>query len=77
MTQQTWYISPLPHQTNMGLAWQLDKSGQHVIWKNGAATGYTAWIGLIPSQALGMAMLTNYRGASPDRFARELLVGFL
>jgi CubicO group peptidase (beta-lactamase class C family) len=73
MTQQTWYISPRPHETNMGLAWQLDKNGKGTIWKNGAAGGFTAWLGLIPSQALGIAMLTNYRDASPDAFAGSLL----
>lgn len=74
LTQQTWYVSPQPHQSNMGLAWQLEKGGNQVIWKNGAAGGYTAWIGLLPSQKLGLAMITNCRGVSPDAFARELLV---
>lgn len=61
LTHQVYFSSP---ELDMGLAWQIqDKDPQQptIFSKNGATSegGYSCWIGFIPSQQIGLSVLTN------------------
>jgi beta-lactamase class C len=57
-----------PH-TDVGLAWQLPViSGKpQLIWKNGEAGGFTSFMGMVPSNAIAVAILTNSEAADPTK----------
>jgi beta-lactamase class C len=66
MTHEIWYRTPPNLRFDMGLAWQVadkDPSQASLWWKNGAAGGYSCWIGFIPRRAIGLSILTNEFGA--------------
>jgi len=57
-----------------GLSWQLITLNEHVaLDKNGATTGFSSWIGLIPEQNIGLVLLTNKASNTLTSFARSLL----
>jgi len=61
----------------MGLAWQVqdrDASQPRLFSKNGAAGGYSCWIGFIPERGIGLSLLTNEfsaGGGLSEEFAAE------
>jgi len=64
-SQQCSHAPAIPF--DMGLAWQihpLQAGGPIVYGKDGATSqgGYSCWIGFIPSQQIGLAVLTNLFG---------------
>ncbi len=66
MTHQIWYRTAPNLRFDMGLAWQVqdkDPSGPILMGKNGAAGGYSCWIGFMPERGIGLSVLTNEFGA--------------
>jgi beta-lactamase class C len=73
LTQAVHWKSP---KLDMGLAWQRPhpKAGApQVIWKNGAASGFTSFMGMVPSQKLAVVLLTNSDAATPTRAGLQIL----
>jgi beta-lactamase class C len=68
---------------SMGLAWQIPtvadrtRGDYSIVVKNGAASGCSCWIGLTAYDSqippVGVALLTNQMGVSPDGYARAIL----
>jgi len=54
---------------DMGLAWQLPPPKQAgdppLVWKNGEASGFTSFLGMLPSLRTAVAILTNTDAANP------------
>jgi len=78
MTHQIWYRTGPDRRFDMGLAWQVqdrDASQPRLFSKNGAAGGYSCWIGFIPERGIGLSILTNEfsagRGLSEEFAAEE------
>jgi beta-lactamase class C len=63
-----------PH-TNVGLAWQLPviAGKPQLIWKNGEAGGFTSFMGMVPSNDIAVAILTNSDAANPTKAGIQFL----
>jgi CubicO group peptidase (beta-lactamase class C family) len=84
-TAKTWIAQPMkpdrqPTDFAMGLGWQIPTLGPaQVLTKNGATSqgGCTSWAGLTRHDAavrpVGIALMTNQDGVSPDATARTIL----
>jgi D-alanyl-D-alanine-carboxypeptidase/D-alanyl-D-alanine-endopeptidase len=61
--------------TAVGLAWQMQPmrgTGKTVIWKNGAASGFFSYIGLVKETGTGVIVLTN-RKVAVGRIGMQIL----
>jgi beta-lactamase class C len=71
VTHRIWFMTPPEDRFNMGLGWEVfsKEPSQTVIFsKNGASRrgGYSCWVGFMPDDKIGVAILTNEFGAEHD-----------
>jgi len=75
-TQQSTNIQTYKN-SEMGLGWNRTmKNGDIVIWKNGLAGGYSAFIGFNPEKHIGIILLCNVALFQPF-FVDNAVVQFL
>ena len=77
LTMQTHWSGTINNkESSMGLGWQLPHplpGEPQVVWKNGGGSGYYSFMGLVPSETLGIAILTNSQAANPTGCGLALL----
>ena len=60
-----------------GLGWQIvTRDGVEVVWHNGGTGGYSAFVGYLPSRAVGVVVVANnagIAGSSVDDLGMHLL----
>jgi CubicO group peptidase (beta-lactamase class C family) len=71
VTHRIWFMTPPEDRFNMGLGWEIFSKdpAQTVFYsKNGASRrgGFSCWIGFMPDDKVGVAILTNEFGAEHD-----------
>jgi beta-lactamase class C len=71
VTHRIWFMTPPDDRFNMGLGWEIfsKEPAQTVFYsKNGASKrgGFSAWVGFMPDDKIGVAILTNEFGAEHD-----------
>jgi beta-lactamase class C len=71
VTHRIWFMTPPEDRFNMGLGWEIFSKdpAQTVIYsKNGASKrgGFSSWIGFMPDDKVGVAILTNEFGTEHD-----------
>ena len=53
-------ISPSTHFWSYGLGWRLnDYRSRKIVWHTGGIVGFLAYVGLVPEENLGIAVLSN------------------
>jgi beta-lactamase class C len=52
-------IFPMSRRITQGLAWEVDHGPPLMIEKNGGLNNTTAYIGMVPSEKLGIVILSN------------------
>lgn len=53
-------LSPSTHFWAYGLGWRMnDYRGRKVVWHTGGIIGFLAYVGLVPEEGLGIAILSN------------------
>jgi CubicO group peptidase (beta-lactamase class C family) len=71
VTHRIWFMTPPEDRFNMGLGWEIfskDPAETVIYSKNGASKrgGFSCWIGFMPDDKIGVAILTNEFGAEYD-----------
>ena len=73
VTRRIWFMTDPDQRFNMGLGWEIfskDPQVPVIVSKNGASQrgGFSAWIGFMPEEKVGVAILTNefYEGRDAE-----------
>jgi beta-lactamase class C len=64
VTRRIWFMTPPQNRFNMGLGWEIfskDPQVPVIVSKNGSSSrgGFSCWIGFMPDEKVGIAILTN------------------
>src|SRR5581483_9434885 len=67
-------IFPISRNNAQALAWEINRNATPIIEKNGGLNNSSTYIGLVPSAALGIVILTNRGDQNPAEVGRRILL---